>query len=801
MLVVTEKTKMKPYLLITFFVIFVVLISSCIPNEQQNLPTVEYATPTSYKLFLGDPSQPAVVSSGSSEATAVPTVSNVFVPSETQMTDPTVFPTQTVIPYLPTKVDLSETKTKTVTIFNDKLNPNWQVRGSERTTVDLVNKEFVYAGTEAIKITPKEDFGTAYFTLRTDSKESYPRDQVLGLQFKLNGGKSPIETKDLGITVIGSNQYTYYVPDDNSVTNTIDPIFSETRLYYLGINRTIPPNEWVDVILWLNNRQFDPIYKNVTAFYIKNDEGFQVPYYIDDVQLILAENQVAQNPGDPTPSVTKTAVPFGQNNITSVAQVNIDLNKDVHPISPMIYGISTTSRDVILDLRPGLNNWGDNSSSRYNWELGNAWNTGRDDSYHNTNFGVVSSSASDLFVSLSQSINAATRLTLPTLGWVAKNANPQTCSFPLPDGSCGNAEEASCLVPGEVADPELANVESNVDWVIQWVNRLMGRSAITIFALDNEPDMWGITHYDVHPQCTTYQEILQKYLEYAVPVREAAPKVKLAGPVTSGWNYYWNSPAGTSDKQQNGGEDFLPWFLDQLKKHDTENETSTIDVLDIHYFPEGLNNQDADPETAAHRNRAPRSLWDPTYVDKSSINEPVNLIPRMKDIIAEHYPGLQLGISAWNFGADENINGALAIADVLGIFGREDIYYASYLKSPPKDKPGAFAFKMYTNYDGLGNSFGDTSVQASSDMPDLITAYASVEQRTGRIHLMIINKHPKSSIKVKVNIADFEAPRRVVLYQYSREVLDKIVMTNVKWPENNELEILPYSINHFVITP
>ena len=32
-------------------------------------------------------------------------------------------------------------------------------------------------------------------------------------------------------------------------------------------------------------------------------------------------------------------------------------------------------------------------------------------------------------------------------------------------------------------------------------------------AMDNEPELWGHTHYDVHPACPTYEEILDKYLD------------------------------------------------------------------------------------------------------------------------------------------------------------------------------------------------------------------------------------------------------------------------------------------------
>src|SRR5439155_1408850 len=70
------------------------------------------------------------------------------------------------------------------------------------------------------------------------------------------------------------------------------------------------------------------------------------------------------------------------------------------------------------------------------------------------------------------------------------------------------------------------------------------------------------------------------------------------------------------------------------------------------------------------RNRSTRSLWDPKYVDESWIGDKVRLIPRMREWAA----GLPIGITEYNWGAEGNMNGATAQADVLGIFGREDAH-------------------------------------------------------------------------------------------------------------------------------
>ena len=280
------------------------------------------------------------------------------------------------MPVQPAEIDLSSINYKTISIYSDQVNPNWEILKSDRTVVDPDNNQFIYAGSRSIKITPGEDFSPVFFVVRSDATENYPRERVLGIEFKLSPGKTTIEPTNLAVTVVGSNQYTYYVSGDQSVTNKVDPIFPETRLYYLGINNMIPPDTWTDVSIWMDNLIYDPVYETVTGFYIKNDEGYRDTYYVDDVRLIILDKEQAAVSPAITPAANNTQVA----NSTQIAintsepgtsvQVNIDLTKNVQPISPMIYGVSSGPMQVLTELRPGLNSWGGNPSSRYNWQLG-----------------------------------------------------------------------------------------------------------------------------------------------------------------------------------------------------------------------------------------------------------------------------------------------------------------------------------------------------------------------------------------------------------------------------------------------
>ena len=137
----------------------------------------------------------------------------------------------------------------------------------------------------------------------------------------------------------------------------------------------------------------------------------------------------------------------------------------------------------------------------------------------------------------------------------------------------------------------------------------------------------------------------------------------------------------------------------------------------------------------------------------------------MIDTIAKSYPGTPLGISEWNFGADGTMNGALAIADVLGIYGREGVYMANYWRSPQAQSPGYYAFKMFGNYDDAGSSFVGTTV-ATTDPSEDIASYAAVDPTTGHLKVMLINKDPDKDADLNVALGSFAASGGT-LYRYS----------------------------------
>lgn len=438
--------------------------------------------------------------------------------------------------------------------------------------------------------------------------------------------------------------------------------------------------------------------------------------------------------------------------------VTVDIGRSGHAISPGILGVtSDLTGEQLQQAGMTINSWGGNPITRYNYQLGNAFNQGADYEFRNTSYGNPPGPLAQAAVLGQQAAGVQSRLAIPTLGWIAKDTVEDHCSFPGGESGClPQSEVGTCRDQKQVAEPTLTSIESTPEMVREWLAEMAAAGATPEYvAMDNEPDLWGDTHYDVHPECPTYEEILDTYLSYAEVVADVMPDAALLGPVMCCWFDYWNIAPGPAG---DGEQDFVSWFLDGVRAHDEETGERSLDYLDVHFYPQsGVYNDDVDPETSARRLRSTQALWSDAYRDESWIPEAISFIPRMRRTIAEHYPDTKLFISEWNFGAEETMNGALAIADVLGVFGREGVEAATYYRNPDPGSPGFLAFTLFGNYDGQGSTFGGTSIAAANtDAAGAarISSYAALDD-AGTLRVMLVNRDAADDISVALSNPGF----------------------------------------------
>lgn len=510
----------------------------------------------------------------------------------------------------------------------------------------------------------------------------------------------------------------------------------------------------------------------------------QPTLFLDHIELIADDG--------PPPS----PVPVG---------VVVDPNADRRPIRDEIYGVSFGEPE---GLDYPLRRWGGNATTRYNWRV-DVWNTASDWFFQNIVGEVVdptqlpAGSGADRFVAQTLGTGGTPILTAPAIGWAPLDERNKRWSFSVADYGAQLVDECSffggtpppwctadsgngtcdpvvnttghCAPNGSIVgnDPLDTSQPIGVSFTVDWMRHLaatFGSAAdggVRYWAVDNEPMLWNSTHRDVHPDALTYDDLWSRTVDLGVAIKTEDPDARVLGPVVWGWCAYFTSasdaafPNGSCvdgpDRQAHGGQPLLAWYLEQVCAHETATGVRPVDLLDVHFYPQGgvaglgAGDSGEDPATAARRLRATRELWDPTWVSESWIGEPIYLLPRLRSWIDDHCPGVGIAVTEYRWGADDGLSSALAQVDVLGIFGREGVDMAARWTAPEPSTKVEDAFALFLDYDGAGSRVVGDSVRARADDDVALGSYA-VHGADDTLWLVLVNREP-TPIDAAVSVA------------------------------------------------
>jgi hypothetical protein len=457
-------------------------------------------------------------------------------------------------------------------------------------------------------------------------------------------------------------------------------------------------------------------------------------------------------------------------------------------ISPFIFGVAGGGDQPPRPWQVGAaaERWGGNATTRYNWEL-NTTNSGQDWFFENH-----ASSPYTQFLSDDAAHGLASALTIPIVGWVAKDTT--SYAFPVsvfgsqaktdpwrPDAGNGLASSGRKLDAGS---PTRTSVAASAEWIGRWIAQIASGDAsssgspVYEYILDNEPMLWSTTHRDIHPDPLGYDELLARTIQYGTAIRHAQPNALIAGPAEWGWpNYFFSAKdlaaafGRRPDRAAHGDVPLVEWYLRSLREHEHDTGIRVLDVLDLHYYPQAENvfggAGGTDPRTAALRLRSTRSLWDPSYVDESWIHDTIRLLPRMKEWVERNYPGLGISIGEWNFGGEGHVSGALATAEVLGRFAQLGVTSAFYWTVPPIGSPSMQGFLAYRNFDGRGGRFLDWYVPSIA--PDGVSLFVSRDEDGRHLVAIAINMSSEDRLSARLELPGCNPLTQSFAYSYSQD--------------------------------
>ena len=492
----------------------------------------------------------------------------------------------------------------------------------------------------------------------------------------------------------------------------------------------------------------------------------------------------------------------------------------IRTISPYVYGINSQKNE---GFGATVRRMGGNRQTAYNWEI-NASNAGSDyqhssDEWACTAMGYKNCSTPGAqfldFVADNHAAGMESVVTIPLVDYVVADKH----------GSVAENEKAPSdrwvrsypKKPGPFSlSPDLNDSKVYEDEFVNLLVTKLGKvpqGGVRFYSLDNEPALWPGTHPRVHPDKTTYREMIDRSEATADAILALDSDAVVLGGVMYGWGEFMNLTDAPDAAEWNKKYDrYLDYFLAQTKQLEAKHGKRLVHALDVHWYPENrgtkrITEKDVSPKTIAARLQAPRSLWDPDYVEKTWIGsawgKPVRLIPWLMERIAERYPGTKLAMTEYNFGAGEHISGGLAQADVLGIFGREGMYLANYWGDsagnsvlPPYAQA---AYRLYRNYDGKNGHFGDTAVAATTDNAKA-SIYAALDGKK-TLTMIVINKELHTAFTGKIHVAGADCKSAEVFMLDGSEPTIRPMPAAALKDERIEYRLPPLSATLFVCRP
>jgi mannan endo-1,4-beta-mannosidase len=348
--------------------------------------------------------------------------------------------------------------------------------------------------------------------------------------------------------------------------------------------------------------------------------------------------------------------------------------------------------------------------------------------------------------------------------------------------------------------PDLADDSVYMDEFVNFVVNKYGAANTTNgvrgYSLDNEAPLWSSTHARIHPAQAGCKEFIDKSVALAKAVKAVDPSAEIFGPVFSNvpelgnfactdWSIY--SPLYNS---------FVKAYVAELRAQSFTAGKRLVDVLDIHYYPEamGRNNSGTkervygggnDKGVAIARMQAPRSLWDPTYIEDSWLNGGGASSSGDKggyalDVLHKNiFPGINLfpandayaikkiGYTEYDFGGHSHISGGIAQADVLGVFGTQGIYMGNFWGGVSNYVSAAY--RLYRDYDGNKSTYGSVAVSASTNNLDSTMVYASINSPTdsSQLHLIVLGKSWVKDVNATFNITTQQVYKSAKVYRFT----------------------------------
>lgn len=325
-------------------------------------------------------------------------------------------------------------------------------------------------------------------------------------------------------------------------------------------------------------------------------------------------------------------------------------------------------------------------------------------------------------------------------------------------GAVPNPEDTKyALIDGDVSTYlKEWPTDSAVGILDHWfgVNGLkINRTKSQYWALDNEPEIWHLTHDDVQKEPVKPEEYIEKYVRVAKAARSKYPDLKLVGPICAN-EWQWFAGPDRNDLTIDGK--FWPWLKYIIKRIAEEEKKCGMKLLDVfalHYYPVDFSDEEI---VQTHRIFFDESYIYPKANGVKLINggwdetqNKIYIFKRCREWMKEY-----MGENVRQFGITEtgiesnnpNIN-SIWYGSTIGEFMKHNVE----LLIPWSWKPGMWeTLHLFARYNQK------YYLPSTSSNDSIVSVHTTISETKDSLSVLLINRSFEQEVDITINLRNYD---------------------------------------------
>lgn len=282
------------------------------------------------------------------------------------------------------------------------------------------------------------------------------------------------------------------------------------------------------------------------------------------------------------------------------------------------------------------------------------------------------------------------------------------------------------------------------------------RSKTLYWALDNEPEIWHLTHDDVQKEPVKPEEYIEKYVRVAKAARAKYPDLKLIGPICANeWQWF----AGPDRKDLTIDGRYWPW-LEYIIKRIAEEEKKCgmklLDVFALHYYPINFSDEEI---LQTHRIYFDENYIYPKANGVKLINggwdetqSKVYIFKRCQEWMKE-YMGEDdiraLGITETGIESNDPDINSVWYGSMMGEFMKHNLEFFI---------PWSWKTGMWETLHLFARYNKEYYLPSTSGNDSIVSVHTSISADKDSMSILLINRSIKDEIETEIQLKNYEVP-------------------------------------------